>query len=436
MRVPGDKSVSHRALILGGLARGETVIYGLLEGEDVLNTAHAMKAFGAKVHHGEDGLWRVLGVGVGALREPGEVLDMGNSGTSTRLLAGLVAGHPITAFFTGDASLVKRPMGRVITPLEQMGAQVMARSGGRLPLGIRGSERPTPISYALPVPSAQVKSAILLAGLTAPGVTEVIEQVPTRDHTENMFRHFGLDVDVAAHAQGGHVVRIEGPKTFEGRAVEVPADPSSAAFPVVAALLVAGSQIRLPGVCVNPGRIGVYETLREMGAQIGFAHERLASGERVADITVQSDGPLTGVDVPASRVPSMIDEIPVLAMAAACARGVTRLSGLAELKVKESDRLNAIAVGLAACGVEVEAGPESLTIHGAGGPVPGGGLIETHLDHRIAMAFTVLGAASRAPVTVDDSRPVATSFPGFTDLMNGLGMAIESVDPASVLARD
>jgi 3-phosphoshikimate 1-carboxyvinyltransferase len=435
-RVPGDKSVSHRALILGGLAVGETLIHGLLEGEDVLNTAHAMKALGAKIHRGEDGIWHTFGVGTGHLREPDEILDMGNSGTSTRLLMGLVAGHPVTAFFTGDASLVKRPMGRVMTPLEQMGAQFMARAGGRLPLAVRGAQAPMPVSYRLPVASAQVKSAILLAGLSAAGTTTVIEPVPTRDHTENMFRHFGLDVSVEDLDDGARAIRIEGPKEFEGCAVDVPADPSSAAFPVVAAVLAPGSDLRLPGVCVNPGRTGLYETLREMGADLTFERERVSSGERVADLVVRGVGPLTGIDVPAFRVPAMIDEIPVLAMAAACASGVTRLSGLEELRVKESDRLATVAKGLADCGVRVEAGAQSLTIYGAGGPPPGGGHIETHLDHRIAMAFCVLGGAARKAVTIDDSRPVATSFPGFVDLMTGLGAVIEPADPAAFLARD
>ncbi|MCB9978335.1 MAG: 3-phosphoshikimate 1-carboxyvinyltransferase [Rhodospirillales bacterium] len=435
-RIPGDKSISHRALILGGLGIGETIIHGLLEGEDVLNTAHAMKAFGARIHRSDDGLWHAYGVGTGNLREPAEILDMGNSGTSTRLLIGLAAGHPITAFFTGDSSLLKRPMSRVMTPLGEMGAQFMARDGGRLPLGVRGSEKAAPVSYRLPVPSAQVKSAILLAGLNAQGTTTVIEPVPTRDHTENMLRHFGLDVVIEDLSGGARAVHIEGPKCFEGCAVDVPSDPSSAAFPVVAAILVEGSEIRLPGLCVNPARIGVYETLREMGADIRFEHERVSSGERVADLVVRSGGGLRGMDVPPDRVPSMIDEIPVLAVAAACANGITRLTGLAELRVKESDRLAAVASGLSACGVRVEAGQESLTIHGTGGSVPGGAHIETNLDHRIAMAFLVLGMVADSPVTVDDSRPIATSFPGFVDLMNDLGAQIEPVDGAILLARD
>lgn len=434
-RIPGDKSVSHRALILGGLAIGETIIHGLLEGEDVLNTAHAMKAMGAKIYRSDDGLWHAFGVGTGNLREPSEILDMGNSGTSTRLLVGLVAGHPITAFFTGDSSLLKRPMGRVMTPLSQMGAQFMARNGGRLPLGVRGAEKTLPLSYRLPVPSAQVKSAILLAGLNAQGTTTVVEPIPTRDHTENMLRHFGLDVVVEDLPDGARAVHIEGPKSFEGCAVDVPADPSSAAFPAIAALLSEGSEIRLPGLCINPARTGLYETLREMGADIRFEHERISSGERVADLVV-CGGALHGVDVPSGRIPAMIDEIPVLAVAAACAKGTTRLTDLAELRVKESDRLAAVASGLRACGVQVEAGEDSLTIHGAGKPPTGGAHIETHLDHRIAMAFLVLGTVSETPVTVDDSRPIATSFPGFVDLMNDLGTQIEPVDGADCLVQD
>lgn len=428
-RVPGDKSISHRALMFGGLALGETIISGLLEGEDVINTAQAMRAFGAKIYKTDDGLWHAYGVGIGGLKEPAGILDMGNSGTSTRLLIGLAAGHPVTAFFSGDASLNKRPMRRVIEPLQQMGATFMAREGGRLPLGVRGAAQAQGIEYRLPVPSAQVKSAILLCGLNAAGQTTVIEQTPTRDHTENMLRHFGIEPDIAVQPDGSIAVTVESGTQMQGCAVDVPADPSSAAFPVVAALLREGSDIRIGRVCINPGRIGLYTTLREMGAAITFENERVESGERVADLHIRGTGTLKGIDIPESRAAAMIDEFPVLAMAAACADGVTRMRGLAELRVKESDRLAAIATGLESCGVRVEAGEDSLTVHGTGKPPKGGALIETHLDHRIAMSFLVLGTATDEPVTIDDSRPIATSFPGFTGLMNDLGGRIEEIEP-------
>lgn len=429
-RVPGDKSISHRALMFGGLALGETIISGLLEGEDVINTAQAMRAFGAKIYKTDDGLWHAYGVGIGGLKEPAGILDMGNSGTSTRLLIGLAAGHPVTAFFSGDASLNKRPMRRVIEPLQQMGATFMAREGGRLPLGVRGAAQAQGIEYRLPVPSAQVKSAILLCGLNAAGQTTVIEQTPTRDHTENMLRHFGIEPDISVQPDGSIAVTVESGAQMQGCAVDVPADPSSAAFPVVAALLREGSDLRIGRVCVNPGRIGLYTTLREMGAEITFENERVESGERVADLHIRGTGALKGIDIPESRAAAMIDEFPVLAMAAACADGVTRMRGLAELRVKESDRLAAIATGLESCGVRVDAGEDSLTVHGTGKPPKGGALIETHLDHRIAMSFLVLGTATDEPVTIDDSRPIATSFPGFADLLNGLGGRIEEAEEA------
>lgn len=428
VRVPGDKSISHRALIFGGLALGETIVHGLLEGEDVLNTAEAMRALGAKIYKTDDGLWHAYGVGIGGLREPAHVLEMGNSGTSTRLLTGLIAGHPIAAFFTGDASLNRRPMRRVMEPLSQMGAQFLAREGGRLPLGVRGTDATRGIEYRLPVPSAQVKSAILLCGLNAQGQTTVIESMPTRDHTENMLRHFGAAPAIDPQPDGSVAVTVSGGSTLRGCAVDVPADPSSAAFPAVAALLHEGSDITILRVCVNPARTGLYTTLREMGADLAFANERVECGERVADIVVRGSGPLRGVDVPAGRAAAMIDEFPILAIAAACAEGTTRMRGLAELRVKESDRLAAIAAGLEACGARVEAGEDSLTVHGTGLPPAGGATIGTHLDHRIAMSFLVLGSASEAPIAIDDSRPIATSFPGFIDLMNALGAQIEATE--------
>ncbi len=426
-KVPGDKSISHRALILGGLAVGETMISGLLEGEDVLATAEAMRALGAKIHKSDDGLWHAFGTGIGGLREPAGVLDMGNSGTAARLLIGLAGGHPISTFFTGDASLVKRPMKRVMTPLELMGVRFMAREGGRLPLGVRGPEDLLPIEYRLPVASAQVKSCVMLAGLNAPGMTTVIEPVPTRDHTENMLRHFGMEVGVE-DTKDGQAVSITGQKDLQGCAVDVPGDPSSAAFPVVAALLVEGSEIRLPRIGMNARRTGLFETLGEMGAEISFENERTEAGEPVADLVVKGAGPLKGVNVPPARVPSMIDEFPALAMAAACANGTTRMSGLAELRVKECDRLAVVAEGLRACGVDLEVGEDSLMIRGTGKPPKGAATIETHLDHRIAMSFLVLGMATEEPVEIDDIRPVATSFPGFVDLMNDLGARIGGED--------
>lgn len=423
-RIPGDKSISHRALMLGGLCKEETIISGLLEGEDVLRTAEAMRAMGAKIERGGDGLWRCFGTGTGHLKTPSHMLDMGNSGTSTRLLAGLIAGHHITVEMTGDASLVKRPMKRVIEPLAMMGARFETAEGGRLPMKVFGAEKAKAIEYRLPVASAQVKSAIMLAGLNTHGVTTVIENHPTRDHSENMLRHFGAKVAVEDLPDGAQAIRIDGPQELFGCAVDVPGDPSSAAFPAVAAVLVPGAELKLPYVCVNPRRIGIYETLREMGADIQFNHPRVEAGERVATVTVKHNGSLRGVDVPPARVPSMIDEFPVLAVAAACADGVTRMTGLAELRVKESDRLKMIADGLVACGVKLEMGEDSLTIHGTGKPPRGGAMIATALDHRIAMSFLVMGMVTDEPVAVDDAGPINTSFPGFADLMNGLGAHI------------
>lgn len=423
VRVPGDKSISHRALMLGAVAVGETVITGLLEGHDVLNTAAAMRAMGAEISRGADGVWRVRGVGVGGLAEPDQVLDMGNSGTAARLLMGLIATHPMTALMTGDASLNKRPMARVTVPLAKMGAQFVGRSGGRLPLAIVGTDSPVPITYHLPVASAQVKSAILFAGLNTPGRTTVVESHPTRDHSELMLRHFGVDVVTEPAGDGALAVSVPGECELSGRPVVVPADPSSAAFPVVAALIRPGSELRLPGVGMNPRRTGLYETLIEMGADITFENRRSEAGEPVADLVVRA-GTLKGVTVPAERAPSMIDEYPILAVAAACAEGTTVMNGLAELRVKESDRLAMIAAGLRACGVDVETGAETLTVHGTGRAPRGGAMVETALDHRIAMSFLVLGAAAAEPVAVDDAAFIDTSFPGFIELMNGLGAQI------------
>jgi 3-phosphoshikimate 1-carboxyvinyltransferase len=424
--VPGDKSISHRSLMLGALAVGETVIEGLLEGEDVLRTAAAMRALGASAVRDGDGRWRVHGRGIGGLQEPGDVLDLGNAGTGARLLMGLLATHRLTAFLTGDASLRGRPMARVAKPLQEFGARIVARDGCRLPLAIIGAAEPVPISYRLPVASAQVKSAVLLAGLNTPGETSVIEPEPTRDHTELMLRHFGVEVRVEMTSDGRRTT-IVGQPEITGRRIAVPADPSSAAFPLVAALLLPGSDVTLSNVGINPHRIGLIETLREMGGDIAFTNQRQEAGEPVADIRVRAS-PLAGVRVPAARAPSMIDEYPVLAVAAACAGGTTVMQGLGELRVKESDRLAAIAKGLRACGANVEDGPDSLTVQAGNGRPRGGAEIATNLDHRIAMAFLVMGMVAERAVEVDDGGPIETSFPGFADLMNGLGAQIAPHD--------
>lgn len=419
--VPGDKSISHRSLMFGGIAKGCTVVHGLLEGEDVLNTAAAMKAMGAVIEKRADGTWVCEGVGVGNLKSPAEPMEMGNSGTSTRLLAGLVAGHAIAASFKGDASLSKRPMGRIITPLEQMGARFEASEGGRLPMTVHGAQNPKPIEYKLPVASAQVKSAILLAGLRADGVTTVVETKPTRDHSENMLRHFGVTVDVQQIGNGAEAIYLRGgQQMIAGKDIFVPSDPSSAAFPAVAAAVCEGSDVLLPRIGMNPRRNGIFLCLAEMGADIVFENERIEAGEPVADIRVRGTKMLQGIDVPESRVPSMIDEFPILAVAASCAAGTTRMTGLEELRVKESDRLLMMANGLKACGVNLEMGESSLTIHGTGKPPRGGALIETALDHRIAMSFLVLGMVTASPITIDDVRPINTSFPNFAPLINGL----------------
>ena len=417
--VPGDKSISHRALILGASATGETRIGGLLEGHDVLCTAAALRALGVTVVDLGGGAWRVLGRGVGGLTEPASVLDLGNSGTGVRLLMGLVASHGFGCVFAGDASLSARPMERVMEPLRRMGAAFQSRSAGRLPVTVTGTPDPVPIDYEPPQASAQVKSAVLLAGLNTPGRTTVSEAMATRDHTERMLTAFGADVTVEEDGDGRRIA-LEGRPELGGREVTVPGDVSSAAFPIVAALLAEGSSLDLPGVGVNPLRAGLLDTLTEMGADIRLSNERGEGGEPVADIAVRA-GPLRGVTVPAARAPAMIDEYPILAVAAAAAEGTTHLEGLAELRVKESDRLSAVANGLAACGVEVEEGDATLTIHGCAGRLPGGAGVAVDRDHRIAMAFLVLGMAAETPVVVDDSESIETSFPGFTEFMNGLG---------------
>lgn len=420
LAVPGDKSISHRALMLGALAIGETKISGLLEGEDVLRTAAAMRALGATVVRDAPGAWRVAGCGVGGLGEPADVLDMGNSGTAARLLAGVLAAHPFVSVMTGDASLRRRPMHRVTGPLAACGARFFCREGGRLPLTIVGSAEPMPIEHRLAVASAQVKSALLLAGLAAPGQTRIEEPTPTRDHTENMLRHFGADLRVEA-AGAGRVVTLTGQPELRAADIVVPGDPSSAAFPLVAALLVPGSVVSVTGVGLNPLRTGLFATLREMGADLTVANQRVEGGESVGDITAHASA-LTGVVVPAGRAPSMIDEYPVLAVAAAFAAGETRMRGLGELRVKESDRLAATAALLAANGAGVRIEGDDLIVTGAGhrGGVPGGGRVETHMDHRLAMSALVMGLAADAPVTIDDSRFIDTSFPGFVALLNGL----------------
>jgi len=421
VRVPGDKSISHRSLMLSALAVGESSVEGLLEGEDVLATAAAMRAMGADIARGDDGRWTIHGVGVGGLLQPSSALDMGNSGTSTRLLMGLIASHPITVNFTGDASLSKRPMNRVIEPLSQMGAEFTASPGGRLPLMLRGICPAVPIDYRLPVASAQVKSAILLAGLNTPGLTRVIEPVPTRDHSERMLKGFGADLSVELEADGARIVAIRGEAELKPQQIVVPGDPSSAAFPVVAALLVPGSDVVVENVGLNPTRAGLFEVLRLMGGQIDYLDAREVGGEPVADLRVRGSV-LKGIEVSPDIVPSMVDEFPILFVAAALAQGRTITRGLEELRVKESDRIAVMAEGLRAIGARVEETEDGLIIDGTGGEkLPGGATIAAHLDHRIAMSFAVAGLVSRDAVTIDDMAPVATSFPIFTDLMRTLG---------------
>jgi 3-phosphoshikimate 1-carboxyvinyltransferase len=419
--VPGDKSISHRALMLGALAVGETRIEGLLEGEDVLATAGAMRAMGADIHCDDDGVWHVHGVGVGGLMQPAQALDMGNSGTSTRLLMGLLASHALTATFTGDASLSKRPMSRVTEPLSRMGAEFNTAPGGRLPLTMRGLSPAVPIGYRLPVASAQVKSAILLAGLNTPGITRVIEPVPTRDHSERMLKGFGAELTVEKDADGASIISITGEAELKPQQITVPGDPSSAAFPMVAALIVPGSDILIRNVGLNPTRAGLVELLRSMGGAVEIVDPREVGGEPVGDLRIRHSA-LSGVEPDPAAVPSMVDEFPIAFIAAACAKGRSVFRGLEELRVKESDRIAAMANGLRAIGVKVEEIADGLIIDGTGGgALPGGGPVATLLDHRIAMSFAVAGLHSRSGVTVDDMAPVATSFPGFTDMLRQLG---------------
>ena len=418
--IPGDKSISHRALMLGGIAIGETIIHGLLEGEDCIHAADAMRAMGADIQN-KGGVWHCHGVGVGGLQEPETIIEMGNSGTSTRLLMGLVGGHNIAVTFNGDASLSKRPMGRVIKPLEMMGAKIMSREDGRLPLTITGPQDTLNIEYELPVASAQVKSCVMLAGLSALGTTSVIERIPTRDHTENMLRAFGVPVEVEDLQDGAQKISMVGGQDLKGTIIHVPSDPSSAAFPTVAALIIEGSEIKMSNILMNDRRNGIYTTLIEMDADIEFKNERIESGEQVADLIVRGTNTLKGIDVPAARVPSMIDEFPILAVAASCAEGTTTMTGLEELRVKESDRLLMMYQGLKSCGVKVEMGEDWMTIHGTGEAPKGGAEVKTALDHRIAMSFMVLGMATSEAVTIDDVAPIKTSFPNFIDLMKDLG---------------
>ena len=419
VRVPGDKSISHRALIFGALAVGETRISGLLEGEDVLNTAKAVAALGAQVERRGAGEWRVRGVGVAGFAEPASALDFGNSGTGCRLMLGAVAGCPIAATFDGDASLRKRPMRRVLEPLERIGARTLTSSDGRLPLTLAGAREPIPVVFEPPVASAQLKSAVLLAGLAAPGETVVIEAEATRDHTEKMLAHFGANVQVEPHGAHGRRITLAGQPELVPQSVVVPADPSSAAFPLVAAAITAGSEVILEGVMLNPLRAGLIATLAEMGAAIERLGSRNEGGEEVADLRVRG-GALRGVEVPASRAPSMIDEYPVLAVAAAFAEGTTIMRGLKELRIKELDRLAGTAALLRSNGVKVDIDGDDLIVAGRG-RAPGGGLVTTHMDHRLAMSALVMGLASEQPVKIDDASFIATSFPGFVELMRGLG---------------
>jgi len=421
VRPPGDKSISHRAFLFGLLARGVTKIEGVLEGDDVLRTSEACQALGAVVERHGPGRWSVSGVGVGSLLAPRNILDFGNAGTGSRLMMGVVGGHPIIATFDGDASLRKRPMRRILDPLKLMGAQLLAEAeGGRCPITLKGADEAAPIVYRTPVASAQIKSAVLLAGLNARGATTVIEKEASRDHTEKMLAHFGAEVKVEIEGEGRKIT-LQGRPELRPNPVHVPADPSSAAFPIVAALIIPGSDIVVEGVMTNPLRSGLLTTLLEMGARIDKSDVRLEGGEEVANLRVRASE-LVGVDVPAARAPSMIDEYPILAVAAAFARGTTRMRGLHELRVKESDRLAAVSAGLTAAGANNEIVGDDLLVEG--GTPRGGGLVATHLDHRIAMSFLVMGLASKDPMRIDDGAMIATSFPNFRPLMASLGADI------------
>lgn len=424
VKIPGDKSISHRSLMIGALAGGTTEVFGMLEGEDVLRTADAMRALGAKVERLERGHWKVTGRGLGALREPEDVLNLGNSGTSARLLAGILGSHRINTIMTGDASLRKRPMDRIVGPLVEMGATVHCRSGRRLPLMVQGSDECIPIRYRLPVASAQVKSCILLAGLNIAGETTVIETEYTRDHTERLLRHFGAEVHVN-DTDDGREITLVGQPELRAAEVYVPSDPSAAAFPMVAALVKRGSELRLSAIGMNPHRRGIFTTLREMGADITLENERIEAGEPLANVIVRGSN-LRGIEVPANRAPSMIDEYPILAVAAAYAEGKTVMRGLHELRAKESDRLATVTAGLRANGIEAEEGEDYLIVQGVGeGHKPlGGARVETHLDHRIAMSFLVMGLGSENPISVTDAGAINTSFTDFARLMNSIGANI------------
>ncbi len=430
--VPGDKSISHRSLILGALAVGETRITGLLEGEDVLDTGRAMAAFGADVTRHGPGAWSVHGVGTGGFAEPESVIDCGNSGTGVRLIMGAMATTPITVTFTGDASLRSRPMGRVTDPLALFGAEARGRSGGRLPMTVTGAIHPVPVDYVTPVASAQVKSAVLLAGLNAPGETRVTERVATRDHTERMLKGFGAEIRVEESAEGRTIV-LTGQPELQPQTISVPRDPSSAAFPVCAALIVPGSDVRVPNIGLNPTRAGLYETLRDMGADLTYENMREEGGEPVADLRARYSPDMKGITVPPERAASMIDEYPILSVVAAFATGITHMPGTHELRVKESDRIDAMATGLRACGATVDETEDSFSMHGLGPAtgakgntgLPGGATVAARLDHRIAMSFLIAGMAARAPITVDDAGPIATSFPDFQPLMTRLGATFE-----------
>ncbi|MBW4710334.1 3-phosphoshikimate 1-carboxyvinyltransferase [Roseobacter sp. YSTF-M11] len=423
--VPGDKSISHRSLILGALSVGKTEISGLLEGQDVLDTAAAMRAFGAEVTDHGGGNWSVHGVGVGGFAEPEQVIDCGNSGTGVRLIMGAMATSPITATFSGDASLNGRPMARVTDPLALFGTRSYGRDGGRLPMTLVGAKNPVPVEYKVPMPSAQVKSAVLLAGLNAPGQTVVIEAEATRDHTERMLAGFGASLTVE-ETDAGRVITLTGQPELKPQKIDVPRDPSSAAFPVCAALIVPGSDVLVPGIGLNPTRAGLFTTLRDMGADLTYENERTEGGEPVADLRARFSPNLKGIEVPSARAASMIDEYPVLSVVAAFAEGQTVMRGVKELRVKESDRIDAMAVGLRANGITVDEGPDWWTVTGRGhGKVPGGATCASHLDHRIAMSFLVLGMAAQSAVSIDDGGPIATSFPIFEPLMTGLGAALE-----------
>ncbi|KAJ55932.1 3-phosphoshikimate 1-carboxyvinyltransferase [Actibacterium mucosum KCTC 23349] len=419
--VPGDKSISHRSLIFGAMTVGETHITGLLEGQDVLDTAKAMRAFGAEVTQHGAGEWTVSGVGVGGFAEPEDVIDCGNSGTGVRLIMGCMATSPITATFTGDASLRSRPMGRITDPLALFGAQSYGRQGGRLPLTIVGAADPVPVRYASPVPSAQVKSAVLLAGLNAPGETVVIEKEATRDHSERMLAGFGAEISTDLTDEG-RVITLKGQPELSPQSIVVPRDPSSAAFPVCAALIVEGSDVLVPNIGLNPTRAGLFTTLREMGADLTYENERVEGGEPVADLRARFSPDMKGIEVPPERAPSMIDEYPILSVVACYAEGKTVMKGVKELRVKESDRIDAMARGLEACGATIEEDEDTFIVHGMGpGGLPGGGTAEARLDHRIAMSFMCAGMGSQKPVSVDDAGPIVTSFPIFEPLMRELG---------------